>query len=114
MSCAPAELVLQVSSALKQAGFHVPGDANTGDPGLRVVEVPAGALVSWAASDTFTSLTRERAGRAAGDDNLKAMVQAAVSGLLMQLGHTVTEMTDSGDLVVLADVVAPPDGKDSR
>ncbi|MDH6522590.1 hypothetical protein M2163_000900 [Streptomyces sp. SAI-135] len=31
---------------------------------------------------------------------LQAIVQAAVSGLLVQLGYTVTEPSDSGDLLV--------------
>ncbi|MEU7061835.1 hypothetical protein [Streptomyces sp. NPDC046197] len=96
-----------MSSALSRAGFHVLGDADTGVPGLRVVEVATGAVVSWATSDGFTSLVRERAGRAAGDDSMKVIVQAAVSGLLVQLGHTVTTMSDGSDLLVLADAVAP-------
>ncbi len=112
MSCAPAELVSQVSSALIQAGFHVLGDADTGVPGLRVTEVPAGALVSWTASDGFTSLARERTGRTASDDTMRVIVQAAVSGLLVQLGHTVTETPDEGDLVVLADAITAPCGAD--
>ncbi|MEV6742378.1 hypothetical protein AB0N14_38105 [Streptomyces sp. NPDC051104] len=104
VSC-PAELVSQVSSALVQAGFHVLGDADTGFPGLRVTEVPAGALVSWTASDGFTSLAREQAGRGPSDDDMGAIIQAAVSGLLVQLGHTVAETPDGADLVVLVDKV---------
>ncbi len=107
MSYAPAELVSQVSSALVQAGFQVMGDADTGVPGLRVTEVPAGALVGWTASDGFTSLAREQAGRPSSGDSMRVIVQAAVTGLLVQLGHTVTEASDEGDLVVLADTAAP-------
>ncbi|USQ86095.1 hypothetical protein NFX46_21695 [Streptomyces phaeoluteigriseus] len=101
----PAELVAQVRSALVQAGFQVLGGADTGVPGLRVTEVPAGALISWTASDGFTSLTRDQAGHSASDDSMRAIVQAAVTGLLVQLGHTVTEASGDGDLVVLTDTV---------
>jgi hypothetical protein len=34
---------------------------------------------------------------------MHAMVRAAVSGLPVQLGHTVTDPEDGGDLLVLAD-----------
>ncbi|MGQ4376283.1 hypothetical protein ACN6K9_006556 [Streptomyces sp. SAS_267] len=95
-----------MSSALTQAGFDVLGDTDTGVPGLRVTEVPEGALVSWTASDGFTSLAREQAGRAGSDDSMRVIVQAAVTGLLVQLGHTVAEATDQGDVVVLADTAA--------
>ncbi|MGW0926032.1 hypothetical protein ACWD3J_44440 [Streptomyces sp. NPDC002755] len=62
---------------------------------------PAGVLVRWTASDAFTSLAKDQP-RASGD-SMQAAVQAAVSGLLVQLGHTVTEPADGGDLLVLAD-----------
>ncbi|MET9761826.1 hypothetical protein ABZ016_22665 [Streptomyces sp. NPDC006372] len=39
----------------------------------------------------------------ASGDSMHAIVRAAVSGLLLQLGHTVTEPEDGGDLLVLAD-----------
>ncbi|MFI5682093.1 hypothetical protein [Streptomyces cellulosae] len=94
-----------MSSALARADFDVLGDTDTGVPGLRVTEVPRGALVTWTASDGFTSLAREQAGRA-GSDSMRVIVQAAVTGLLVQLGHTVTEASDQGDVVVLADTVA--------
>ncbi|MFC4612901.1 hypothetical protein ACFO9E_34915 [Streptomyces maoxianensis] len=101
-----------MSSALVQAGFPVLGDTDTGVPGLRVSEVPAGALVSWTASDGFTSLAREQASRAASDDSMRVIVQAAVSGLLVQLRHTVAETPDGGDLMVLANAVTAPGGDD--
>ncbi|MFI5681755.1 hypothetical protein [Streptomyces cellulosae] len=88
-----------MSSALVQAGFDVLGDADTGVPGLRVIEVPGGALVTWTASGGFTSLAREQ-------DSMRVIVQAAVAGLLVQLGHTVTEASGQGDVMVLADTVA--------
>ncbi|WP_146192717.1 hypothetical protein [Streptomyces sp. A244] len=83
------------------------GDADSGIPGLRVSEVSAGALVSWTASDGFTALAREQAGRAPSNDSLRVIVQAAVTGLLVQLGHTVTETSDGDGLVVLAEAVFP-------
>ncbi|MFE7779398.1 hypothetical protein ACFU5O_37170 [Streptomyces sp. NPDC057445] len=88
-----------MSSALVQARFDVLGDADTGVPGLRVTEVPGGALVTWMASGGFTSLAREQ-------DSMRVIVQAAVTGLLVQLGHTVTEASDQGGVVVLADTAA--------
>ncbi|MEU3787437.1 hypothetical protein [Streptomyces sp900129855] len=91
---------------MARAGFDVLGDTDTGVPGLRVTEVPGGALVTWTASDGFTSLAREQAGRAGSGDSMRVIVQAAVTELLVQLGHTVTEASDHGDVVVLADTVA--------
>ncbi|MGW6891057.1 hypothetical protein [Streptomyces chartreusis] len=38
---------------------------------------------------------------------MRVIVQAAVTGLLVQLGHTVTEVSDGGDVVVLADTAVP-------
>jgi hypothetical protein len=57
---------------------------------VRVYRTRFSPWYAWAASDAFSSLTRSRAGRAAGDGSMKAIVQAAASGLLVQLGHTVT------------------------
>jgi hypothetical protein len=96
-----------VSSCLVQAGFQVLGDADSGVPGLRVTEVSAGALVSWTASDGFTALARDQAGRAASNDSMRVIVQTAVVGLLVQLGHTVTDMLDGGGVVVLAEAALP-------
>ncbi|MGC5234429.1 hypothetical protein [Streptomyces albogriseolus] len=92
-----------MSSAWARAGFDVLGDTDTGVPGLRVTEVPGGALVTWTASDGFTSLAREQVRHGASGDSMRVIVQAAVTGLLVQLGHTVTESSDQGDVVVLAD-----------
>lgn len=89
------------------------GDADSGVPGLRVTEVSAGALVSWTASDGFTALARDQAGRAASHDSMRVIVQAAVAGLLIQRGHTVTETPDGGGLVVFAEAVLPRGGKGS-
>ncbi|WP_371674050.1 hypothetical protein OG985_44120 [Streptomyces sp. NBC_00289] len=97
-----------MSSALVQAGFHVLGDADSAGLGLRVVEVPAGVVVQWTVSDGFTALAREQAIRAPGGDSMGAMVQAAVSGLLVQLGHTVAQTPDGVDLIVLADEATAP------
>ncbi|GGX44224.1 hypothetical protein [Streptomyces chryseus] len=65
---------------------------------LRVSEDPAGILITWTASDGFSALQPGAAG-----DNMKAIVQAAVSGLLVQLGHTAKGPSDDGDLLVLAE-----------
>ncbi|WP_143661951.1 hypothetical protein [Streptomyces glaucescens] len=80
-----ADLQAQVRHALSQAGFHVVDeDAGDGGPGLVVTAVSAGVLVTWRASDRFTSLVREQS-RASGD-SMQAIVHAAVSGLLIQAG----------------------------
>ncbi|MDG9709568.1 hypothetical protein [Streptomyces sp. DH10] len=85
-----------------QAGFHlVREDAHESEPGLAVTEVATGVVVRWTASDAFTSLANDQPG--ASRDSMHATVGAAVSGLLVQLGHTVTEPSDGGDLLVLAD-----------
>lgn len=102
MSCAHPDLLIQVRHALAQAGFHLVGeDAADNRPGLTVTTVPAGVLVRWTASDGFTSLAKDQPG--ASGDSMRAIVQAAVSGLLVQLGHTVTEPAHGGDLLILAD-----------
>lgn len=96
-------------SALIQAGFQVLGEADGNGPGLRVSEASAGAVISWSASDGFAALAREQAGRPPSDDSMRVIVQAAVSGLLVQLGHTVAETPDGADLVVLADPASHQD-----
>ncbi|MGW0336995.1 hypothetical protein ACWD0J_35080 [Streptomyces sp. NPDC003011] len=84
-----------------EAGFNLVGDdMQDARPGLAVTRVAVGVLVSWTASDGFTALAKDQAG--ASGDSLQAVVQAAVSGLLVQLGHTVTEPPDGGGLLVLA------------
>ncbi|WP_143659787.1 hypothetical protein [Streptomyces pharetrae] len=86
---------------MTQAGFHlVAEDAEDDRPGLAVTKTPAGVLVRWTASDGFASLARDQSG--ASGDSMQAIVQAAVSGLLLQLGHTVTEPSDGGYLLVSA------------
>ncbi|MGW0917152.1 hypothetical protein ACWD1Z_36435 [Streptomyces sp. NPDC002784] len=98
----PSDLLAQVRHALLQAGFHlVAEDAEDGRPGLSVSETPAGVLVKWTASDGFTALAKDQPGASCG--SMQAMVQAAVSGLLLQLGHTVTESPDGVGLLILAD-----------
>ncbi|MFF4401669.1 hypothetical protein [Streptomyces sp. NPDC001480] len=62
-----------------QAGFEVLGASDTGFPGLRVTEVPAGTLVSWTASGGFIALARDQAGRAASNDSMRVIVQTATS-----------------------------------
>ncbi|GGW80672.1 hypothetical protein [Streptomyces galilaeus] len=79
----------------------------------RVSSVSTGALVTWTASDGFTALGRDQAGHAASHDSMKAIVQAAVAGLLVQLGHTVTQRPDDGGLIVLTEVVFPRGSKNS-
>ncbi|MFD3843726.1 hypothetical protein ACFWWC_47195 [Streptomyces sp. NPDC058642] len=96
-----------MSSCLVQAGFQVLSDADSSIPGLRVTEVSTGTLVSWTASDGFTALSRDQAGHAASHDSMRVSVQAAVAGLLVQLGHTVTESPDGGGLMVLTEAVFP-------
>lgn len=107
MPGASADLMSQVRSALFQAGFHELGNAESGVPGLRVTEVDAGVLVSWTASDGFTSLAREQAGRAPSGDRMRAMVEAAVAGVLVQQGHSVEETPDGEALIVRGRSVRP-------
>jgi hypothetical protein len=84
---------------LIQAGFHLVGETDEGRPGLEVTKVSAGVLVRWTASDGFTSLTKDQHGDAG--DGMQAVVHAAISGLLIQLGHTVKESSDGRDLLVV-------------
>ncbi|MEU5218443.1 hypothetical protein AB0G79_19890 [Streptomyces sp. NPDC020807] len=99
-----------MSSALVRAGFDVLGDDDADIPGLYVTQAAEGALVRWRPSDGFTSLTREQACRAASDDRVRVLVQTAVSGTLVELGHALTRSPDGLDLIVLADAVTAPHG----
>jgi hypothetical protein len=101
------EFVSEVKRALTQAGFHLAEDADDRHPGLRVMPVPPGALIKWTASDGFTALAADQPG--ASGDAMKAIVQAAVSGLLVQFGHTVTESPDGVHLLVMAGTSRPSD-----
>ncbi|MGA4960540.1 hypothetical protein [Streptomyces lavendulocolor] len=102
MSPAPSNLLAQVRHALLQAGFHLVGEkVDDARPGLAVTQDPAGVLVTWTASDGFISLVKDQPG--ASSDGMQAVVQAAVSGLLLQLGYTVTEPSGGGGLLILAD-----------
>ncbi|MFD7874884.1 hypothetical protein ACFV5G_12385 [Streptomyces sp. NPDC059766] len=69
-------------------------------PGLSVTSSSDGVLVKWTASDGFTSLAKDQPG--ASGDSMQAIVRTAVSGLLLQLGHTVTEPSNGHDLLVLS------------
>jgi hypothetical protein len=103
-----------VKFALLQAGFQVLSEKEPDVPGLRVTEVPAGALVSWTASDEFASLARERGGCASNaDDSIRVIVKVAVSGLLLRLGHSIAESAADGDLLVLAETISAP-GRGNR
>jgi hypothetical protein len=101
------EFVSEVKRALTQAGFHLAEDADDRHPGLRVTPASRGALIKWTASDGFTALAADRS-RSSGDA-MNAIVQAAVSGLLAQLGHTVTESPDGAHLLVMANNSRPSD-----
>lgn len=101
MSSASALLLAEIRHALIQAGFHLVGDdVKDGRPGLAVTEAPTGALVKWTTSHEFNSLGRELL---KATNSMQASVQAAVAGLLVQMGYTVAEAPDSAGLLVLAD-----------
>lgn len=98
-------LAAQVWHVLSEAGFCLVAETVGGMPGLRVSEEREGVRVRWAASDEFIALAASRPGRAA-NDGMRAMVQAAVSGLLMQRGHIVTAAEEDG-ILVLSPAAAP-------
>ncbi|MFF4331146.1 hypothetical protein ACFYZT_32155 [Streptomyces sp. NPDC001591] len=82
---ASSELVARVRHALMHAGFHLAGDvADDNRPGLRVAQDPSGVLITWTTSDGFAALSASQPG--ASGDSMKAIVQAAVVGLLMHSG----------------------------
>lgn len=81
------------------AGFHLVGDVeDDGRPGLRVTQDPSGVLITWTASHGFAALAANRFG--SSGDSMKTIVQAAVVGLLVQFGYTVTGPSDDGELLV--------------
>lgn len=101
MPSASSLLLTQIRHALVQAGFHLDGDdAEDGWSGLAVTEAPTGVVVKWTTSDEFSALVREQP---TAPGSMPAIVQAAVTGLLVQMGHTVTEPPDGAGLLVLAD-----------
>lgn len=100
----PASLAVQVRHALSQAGFHLVAQTDSGTSGLQVGEVPAGVMVRWVASDGFHALAADRSGRP--DGGIRAVVQAAMAGVLTQRGHVVTASERDG-ILVLPPLAAP-------
>ncbi|WP_114041667.1 hypothetical protein [Streptomyces sp. SDr-06] len=107
MHSATPNLLTQVRHALQQAGFQLTDNngAAASGPGLAVTQVPAGVLIKWTASDGFTALANDQPG--ISGDSMHTAVQAAITGLLLQLGHTLTNPSQGGDVLVLDD---RPDG----
>jgi hypothetical protein len=105
MTSPPSALAAQVRHVLSEAGFYLVAETDGGMPGLRVIEVPEGVLVRWAASDEFTSLTAGQPGHAS-NDGMRAVVQAAVSGILVQRRYTVTG-AEEDCILVLSPAAAP-------
>jgi hypothetical protein len=99
MPPSPPVFAAQVRHVLSEAGFYLVTETDDGMPGLRVSEVPDGVLVRWAVSEAFTALAASQPGHAA-NDSMRAVVQAAVSGVLVQQGHTVTAAEHDGILVL--------------
>ncbi|WP_317440692.1 hypothetical protein [Streptomyces collinus] len=97
--------MIQVRQALTQAGYHLVEEDDTRTQGLRVREVPDGAMVTWSGSDAFTALASDQHG--ATSYSLRAIVQVAVSGLLLHQGQTVTETADENALLVTAPDTQP-------
>ncbi|MFD5074213.1 hypothetical protein [Streptomyces sp. NPDC058371] len=89
-------LAEQIRRALTAAGFTVVGETERNSPGLRVSEDESGVLVGWTASHGFEALADQSRGSDGADGSgtngsMRAIVQAAVSALLDQLGYTVEE-----------------------
>ncbi|MEV7691625.1 hypothetical protein [Streptomyces bungoensis] len=101
MPSTPPQLVERVRHVLKLAGFHVVDESDDTTLGLRVSEAPGGVLVSWTTSHGFTALVADRPG--ASGNGVRVVVQAAVTSLLVQCGHTVVEAADVNGIVVLAE-----------
>lgn len=74
---------------------------------VRVTSAPSGVLIKWTLSDGLTALAAEQP-KASGN-GMQSVVQAAVSALLVQLGHTVTESPDGAHLLVMTDSSRPSD-----
>ncbi|MDQ1033986.1 hypothetical protein QFZ75_000402 [Streptomyces sp. V3I8] len=72
--------------------------------GLRVSEVSEGVLIRWVASEGFRVLSADGPDRAP-HGGIRAVVRAAVAGVLMQRKHAVTEAEDG--VLVLPPEVAP-------
>ncbi|MET7436224.1 hypothetical protein ACFYQQ_28415 [Streptomyces sp. NPDC005496] len=97
------EFAAQIRRALETAGFTVVNDAESGRPGLRVQEDAAGVMVSWTASHGFEALadqSRSSANEPAAGDSMRDVIEAALIGLLTQLGHTVEPAPENNGLRV--------------
>ncbi|MGW0658462.1 hypothetical protein [Streptodolium elevatio] len=92
---AVTELLPRVRHALNRAGSTWPTKDDSA-PGLRIRATSQGVLIVWTGPDGFTALATERA---RGGDGTKAVVRAAVAGLLVQMGHTVAASADDEGLL---------------
>lgn len=97
MIAALAETAAQVRAALRQAGFHLVDTTDALTPGLRVREVAGGVLVSWNTSGIFTAFADRQQQR-----HMRAIVQAAVAGVLAPLDQRVAELTEGGKVLVVS------------
>jgi hypothetical protein len=92
------ELVCRVRRELLRAGFSLVDGDVSGAPGMRVVQVPAGAMVSWTPLGGSAELTGplDRSGQ-----NTQAAVFTAVRAVLASRGHNVMVTNGTFDLIVL-------------
>ncbi len=100
-------LMQRVQADLARAGFQiVDGSTNPfeGGAGLRVRTDGGGVVIKWSPSDAFDALAGERAqavpAERAGDYGMRMAVRLALTHMFMQLGYTVTERPDSGEIVI--------------
>ncbi|MEV0202052.1 hypothetical protein [Nonomuraea sp. NPDC050691] len=115
MSDPVADLLPRVRRDLLRAGFHLdeaPTGAEAARAGLFVYALPEGVGVRWRASDHVSALpstSPSRGGEGAGtaEETLRTAVHLALTGLLVQAGHTVVQQPGTGDVIVIASVIHP-------
>ncbi|MEV5431992.1 hypothetical protein [Streptomyces sp. NPDC052701] len=83
---------------MRLAGFHLVGEASDGTPGMRVNEIPSGALVSWTPLGGLGALAGARPGPGGPAGSV---VRAAVQAVLLQHGYVILTGSAGDDLVVL-------------
>lgn len=99
----------QVRRVLLRAGFNLLPNPAEAVAGLQVSAVAGGVEVSWQTTDTFTAIAGhlrepdDGQPEGAGIDSVRTLVNTAVAGLLIQAGLSVTQTSDSRNILVITD-----------
>ncbi|GGU50492.1 hypothetical protein GCM10010274_44030 [Streptomyces lavendofoliae] len=98
MSGTHADLVRRVRHELLRSGFSLADATDAATPGMRVVQVPAGAMVRWTPLGGSAELSGppDHLG-----ESTRSAVSTAVRAVLTGCGYTVMATSGTFDLIVL-------------